>query len=141
MKDKYTYEQVTKATKMMLAKERYTTAEIAEETDIIKFRIGTWKHRWKKIESNDTFHHDNLLMLKCISNLTYGVSEDVWNDWLIAIDEAMSTIAGKELSNEILEILQNIAKCINERHPKGKGVTSEMIDRALAYFVDATRQQ
>ncbi len=140
MQDKYTYEEITAATKLMLASEnRRTIARLAEESGIKEFRIRSWRKRWRQIEGNETFRQNHIVTLKYISNLTYGVSESVWNDWLIAIDDALPRIEGLTLTNDILTILQEIAQRINANYPAGKGVTTEMIDRALAHFVDATR--
>ena len=140
MKDKYAYEEITAATRLMLSPEiQHTIATVAEESGIKEFRIRTWRKRWRQIERNEIFHQNNLVTLKYISNLTYGVGEAVWNDWLIAIDDALPAIEGLTLTNDILTILQEIARRINANYPVGKGVTNEIIDRALAYFVDATR--
>ena len=140
MKDKYTYEEITAATRLMLSSEnRSTIATVAEESGIKEFRIKTWRKRWRQIEQNEVFRQNHLVTLKYISNLTYGVSEAVWNDWLIAIDAALPTIEELTLTNDILTVLQEIARQINAKYPAGKGVTTEMIDRALAYFVDAMR--
>lgn len=139
MKDKYTYEEIAAATRLMLSEQRQSIAKIAEVTGIKRFRIKTWRKRWRKIEQNEIFQQNHIVTLKYLSNLTYGVSSDVWNEWLTAIDNAIATIEGLTLTNDILAILQEIARQINAKYPAGKGVTTEMIDRALAYFVDAMR--
>ena len=115
MKDKYTYEEIAAATRLMLSEQRQSIAKIAEETGIKRFRIKTWRKRWRNIEQNEIFQQNHIVTLKCLSNLTYGVSSDVWNEWLTAIDNAIAMIEGLTLTNDILAILQEIARQINAR--------------------------
>lgn len=142
MRDKYTYEQIRRATQMMLNEEHhYTNAQISAETGILEFRISTWRKRWHKIESLPMLHFCNYTTLKYISNLTFGVSEQIWSDWLEAIDENIDRIEATEITCDIQRILEELAQNINERYPGVRGVTQEMIERAVIYFVDKLRER
>ncbi len=142
MKDKYTYEEITRATSLMFSMEsgKQSIVSIVKESGINKFRIKNWLKRWRLIDRSDVFNQNHVVTLKCISNLTYGVSEEVWNRWLCEIDENLEKIKGLTLSNEIRSKLEEIAERINAEVQSSRGVDDEMIDRALAYLVDATRR-
>lgn len=142
MRDKYTYEQIKRATLMMLNEgHHYTIAQICTETGISEFRIRTWRKRWREIKSQPMLHLCNYTTLKFISNLTFGVSEQIWSDWLEAIDENIGRIEATEITCDIQRILEELAQDINERHPDERGVTQEMIERAVIYFVDKLRER
>lgn len=139
MKDKYTYEQIVEATgKFLVGVERGdSNAKISEDTHICLGRIKTWRHRHNYITR--TFG-DDANCLQYISNLTYRVSEDVWNRWLDAIDGRLDEIRRcGGLSNDIRTILEEIAAEIDAAVAPKKGTTTDMIDRAVAHFVDVTR--
>ncbi len=75
--------------------------------------------------------------MQFISNLTYGVSEDVWNRWLCAIDERLEEIRNcGGLSNDIRTILEEIADGIDTAVRPKRGTNVEMIDNAVAHFVN-----
>lgn len=139
MRDKYTYEQIVEATRRFLVgvERGDSNAKISEDTHICFCRIKTWRHRCNFITR--TFGN-NADCLQYISNLTYGVSEDVWNRWLDAIDGRLDEIRRcGALSNDIRTILEEIAKGIDDAVAPKKGTTVDMIDNAVAYFVDETR--
>ncbi|HCZ23157.1 MAG TPA: hypothetical protein DHU72_07225 [Rikenellaceae bacterium] len=109
MRDHYSYEHIVAATDGFLlgVERRYSNARICEDTQICLNRIKTWRHRYNVIAESFS---DNRHCLQYISNLTYGVSEDVWNRWLIAIDDRMDEIKNYgALSNDIRTILEEIA--------------------------------
>lgn len=139
MRNKYTYEQISEATaKFLLGVERREcNTKISEDTQICLTRIKKWRHRYNVIAES---FPENRRCLQYISNLTYGVSEDVWNRWLIAIDGRIDEIRNcGALSNDIRTILEEIAKEIDaDVYPK-RGTNVEMIDNAVAHFVDETR--
>lgn len=142
MIENYTYAKIKRATQMMLDEtHHYTDAQICDRTGIVESQIKQWRDRWGEIEKMQALHACNHTTLKYISNLTYGVSEAVWNDWLIAIDERLGEINGTDITGEIRAILEEIARIINERYPNGRGVTREMIERAVLHFVDALRDK
>lgn len=135
MRDRYTYEQIIDATRRFLAgvERRDSNAKISEDTHICYCRIKTWRHRHNYIKR--TFG-DDANCLQYISNLTYGVSEDVWNRWLEAIHRRLDEIRRcGALSNDIRTILEEIAKEIDDAVAPKKGTTVDMIDSAVAYFV------
>lgn len=133
---KYTYEQISEATAKFLIgiERRERNAKISEDTQICLARIKVWRHRYNVIAES---FPDNRHCLQYISNLTYGVSEDVWNRWLCAIDERLEEIRNcGGLSNDIRTILEEIADGIDTAvRPKG-GTNVEMIDNAVAHFVN-----
>jgi hypothetical protein len=137
MRDKYTYEQISEATEMFLlgVERNDNNARISEDTGICQTRIKTWKHRYNIIAKR--YQAEDRRCLQFISNLTYGVSEDVWNRWLCAIDERLEEIRNcGGLSNDIRTILEEIADGIDTAvRPKG-GTNVEMIDNAVAHFVN-----
>lgn len=139
MRDRYTYEQIVEATRIFLAgvERGDSNAKISEDTQICFCRIKTWRHRHNYIIR--TFG-DDANCLQYISNLTYGVSEDVFNRWLRAIDDRLDDIRRcGAVSNAIRTILEEIAAEIDAAVAPKKGTTVDMIDRALAHFVDETR--
>lgn len=91
MRYHYTYKQIVAATDQFLldVERKYSNARISEDTQICLNRIKTWRLRNNVVA--DSFP-DNRHCLQYISNLTYGVSEDVWNRWLITIDDRMDEI-------------------------------------------------
>lgn len=138
MRDHYTYEQIVAATDQFLlgVERRYSNARISKDTQICLNRIKTWRHRYNVIE--DSFLV-NRRCLQYISNLTYGVSDDVWNRWLIAIDDRMDEIKNcGALSNNIRTILEEIADEIDAAVYPKRGTNVEMIDNAVTYFVGET---
>lgn len=140
MRYKYTYEQISEATaKFLLGVERKEcNAKISEDTQICLTRIRAWRHRYNVIAES---FHDNRSCLQYISNLTYGVSEDVWNRWLIAIDDRIDEIRNcGALSNDIRAILEEIAREIDAAVFPKRGTTVEMIDNAVAHFVNEARR-
>lgn len=139
MRDKYTYEQIVEATRRFLAgvERGDRNAKISEDTQICFCRIKTWRHRHNYITRA---FGDDANCLQYISNLTYGVSEDVWNRWLDAIDGRLDEIRScGALANDIRTILEEIAAEIDAAVAPKKGTTVDMIDRALAHLVDETR--
>ncbi len=141
MRDRYTYEQISEATdKFLLGVERNdNNARISEDTGICQTRIKTWKHRYNIIARR--YQVENRRCLQFISNLTYGVSEDVWNRWLCAIDERLEEIRNcGGLSNDIRTILEEIAHEIDAAVAPQRGTNDDLIDGAVAYFVDETRR-
>lgn len=139
MRDKYTYEQIVEATRRFLAgvERGDSNAKISEDTQICFCRIKTWRHRHNYIIR--TFR-DDANCLQYISNLTYGVSEDVWNRWLDAIDGRLDEIRRcGALANDIRAILEEIAAEIDAAVAPKKGTNVDMIDGAVAHFVDETR--
>ncbi len=113
MRDNYTYEQIVRVTGRFLfdLELRYSNKRIRNDTQICITRIKTWRHRYNVIAES---FHDNGQYLQYISNLTYGVSEDVWNRWLIAIDDRIDEIRNcGALSNDIRAILEEIAREID----------------------------
>lgn len=140
MRDKYTYEQIRRATQMMLNEEHhYTNAQIINETGISEFRIRTWRKRWRMMEFMVALRPDNDALYKSISSHTYGVSEEVRQDWINAIDENWERLRGLVNPNDILPILQEIAETVNARHPESQGIDNNNIDSALACIIDHTR--
>lgn len=140
MRDRYTYEQIVEATRRFLAgvERGDSNVKISEDTHICLGRIKTWKHRHNYITI--TFENNNADCLQYISNLTYGVSEDVFNRWLRAIDNRLDEIRRcGALSNDIRTILEEIAAEIDAAVAPKKGTTVDMIDRVLAHLVDETR--
>lgn len=136
MRYRYTYEQIVAATDQFLldVERKYSNARISEDTQICLNRIKTWRLRNNVVA--DSFPN-NRFCLQYISNLTYGVSEDVWNRWLIAIDDRMDEIKNcGALSNNIRTILEGIADEIDAAVYPKRGTNVEMIDNAVAYFVD-----
>jgi len=136
MRDKYTYEQISEATaKFLLGVERRErNAKISEDTKICLTRIKTWRRRYNVISES---FPENRRCLQYISNLTYGVSEDVWNRWLIAVDDRMDEIRNcGALPNDIRTILEEIAREIDAAVYPKRGTNVEMIDNAVAHFVD-----
>lgn len=139
MKDKYSYEQIVDATRRFLVGvERCdSNIRISEDTHICFCRIKTWRRRYNYIIR--TFG-DDANCLQYISNLTYGVSEDVWNRWLDAIHKRLAEIRScGALSNDIRTILEEIAHEIDVAVAPKKGTNVDMIDGAVAHFVDETR--
>ena len=139
MRYKYTFEQISEATNKFLlgVERRERNAKISEDTKICLTRIKTWRHRYNVIAES---FPDNRRCLQYISNLTYGVSEDVWNRWLIAIDDRMDEIRNcGALSNDIRTILEEIAGEIDTAVYPKRGTNVEMIDNAVAHFVDEAR--
>ncbi len=139
MRYKYTYEQISEATVKFLigVKRRDCYAKISEDTQICLTRIKTWRHRYNVIAES---FHENRCCLQYISNLTYGVSEDVWNRWLIAIDDRIDEIRNcGALASDIRTILEEIARDIDAVVYPKRGTNVEMIDNAVAHFVDETR--
>lgn len=139
MRDKYTYEQIVEATRRFLAgvERGDSNVMISEDTHICMGRIKIWKHRHNYITR--TFG-DDANCLQYISNLTYGVSEDVWNRWLDAIHRRLAEIRScGALSSDIRAILEEIAREIDAAVAPKKGTNVDMIDGAVAHFVDETR--
>lgn len=140
MRDRYTYEQIVEATRRFLAgvERGDSNVKISEDTHICLGRIKIWKHRHNHITR--TFENNNADCLQYISNLTYGVSEDVFDRWLRAIDGRLDEIRRcGALANDIRTILEEIAAEIDAAVAPKKGTTVDMIDRALAHLVDETR--
>lgn len=138
MKDTYTYEQISAATKLFLqnVEQGYNCKQLSDVTGICENRIRTWRRRYKFILKTFPL---NACCLCYISNLTYGVSEEVWNLWLDRIDENMNRIKQcGAFSNRIRTILEDIAKEIDDAVAPNKGTTDEMIDRALAHLMEET---
>lgn len=136
MRYKYTYEQITEATsKFLLGVEcKESNAKISEDTKICLTRIKTWRHRYNVIAES---FPDNRHCLQYISNLTYGVSEDVWNRWLIAIYDRIDEIRNcGALSSDLRTILEEIAREIDAAVRPKRGTNVEMIDNAVAHFVN-----
>lgn len=104
MRDKYTYEQISEATEMFLlgVERNDNNARISEDTGICQTRIKTWKHRYNIIAKR--YQAEDRRCLQFISNLTYGVSEDVWNRWLCAIDERLEEIRNCEVCRMTSEL-------------------------------------
>lgn len=141
MRDRYTYEQISEATEMFLlgVVRNDSNARISEDTGICQTRIKTWKHRYNIIAQR--YQVENRRCLQFISNLTYGVSEDVWNRWLCAIDERLEEIRNcGGLSNAIRTILEEIAHEIDATVAPQRGTNNDLIDGAVAHFVDETRR-
>lgn len=137
MRDRYTYERISEATEMFLlgVERNDSNARISEDTGICQTRIKTWKHRYNIIARR--YQAEDRRCLQFISNLTYGVSEDVWNRWLCAIDERLEEIRNcGGLSNDIRTILEEIADGIDTAVRPKRGTNVEMIDNAVAHFVN-----
>ena len=137
MRDRYDYEQIVEATRLFLDGVEDNITSISERTNICPGRIRTWKRRYNIIANR---FPANINCLQYISNLTYGVSDDVWNRWLVGIDARLEDIRNCDgQSNDIRGILEDIANKIDEDVAPAKGTNHEMIDGALAHFVDETR--
>ena len=135
------YEKIIKASKVFIegVKRKDSTAKISRESEMPQGRIKQWCDRYNSVLKKN---YKNKLELVYISNLTYGVSEDVWNRWICAIDSRMEAIKKcRAFSNEILEILEDIARQINTAVAPRRGPTKKMVNSTLAYFIDQTREQ
>ena len=135
------YEKIIKASKVFIegVKRKDSTAKISRESEMPQGRIKQWCDRYNSVLKKN---YKNKSELVYISNLTYGVSEDVWNRWICAIDSRMEAIKKcGALSNDILEILEDIVRQINTAVAPRRGPTKKMVNSTLAYFIDQTREQ
>lgn len=140
MRDRYTYEQIRRATQMMLDEaNHYTDAQICDRTEVSISRIKEWRRRWREIYRKPTLHIYNYEILKRISNLTYGVCPEVWNDWIDEIDERLDEINGTATTDKIWAILYEIARNINAHYSERLDVSSEMIERTVQCIAESRR--
>lgn len=132
------YDKIINATKIFIdgVKRKDSIAKISRDSKMPQRRIKQWQGRYDTIAKKS---YKNKSELVYVSNLTYGVSEDVWNRWICSIDERMDAIKKcGAISNDILKILESIAKQINTAVAPRRGITKKMTDNALAYFVNQT---
>ena len=139
--NRYTYAQIYAATMLMLEEQHLTINQICERTHICRYRIETWRRRLRQIEANPNFLPAHQLSLALISNTTYGISEEAWNAWLIAVDAQIEHISGLTLTADITRALADIAAQVNANFPPGSGVNLATIDGAVAHFVDLLRRR
>lgn len=142
--NKYTYKQTIELSEEFLkrlenqeGKDFFSIRAFSKAKVIPLCRVRLWKKRYDIIQSFQSTHKEELCI---VSNLTYGVSEEVWNQWLVAVDAIVDEIEGMTLSNDILRKLEEAAAVANGRLPEGKKVTQDMVDGTLAYFVEKTRE-
>lgn len=126
------------ATQMMLVRDPcYKDEEICDRTRISISRIKEWRRRWREIDRKPTLHIYNYEILKRISNLTYGVCQEVWNDWIDEIDERLDEINGTDTTDEIWTILDEIAGNINAHYPERLDVSPEMLERTVQLIAES----
>lgn len=139
MRNQYSYEQIVEATRLFLEDVNESITSISRRTNICPGRIKTWKRRYGIIANR---FPANVNCLQYISNLTYGVSDDVWNRWLVGIDARLDEIRDCDgMVNDIRRILEDIAREIDNAVAPANGINVDMIDAAVAHFVEETRQR